>query len=982
MEPIKELRSATGLEMLQVFQPRWEEFKKAYSISYQGKDTEAEENDRAWFYWQSFRGEHQANSCLLDDAGQVIGLIIKETTLQELRLPPLPSLQYLYICDNENLKSFQFGGDYPELVHVDLSNNVLTKLDIKGFFPELKYLNVSRNQINRFTFRTEAPVLEELDASHNQIKNWDAFILDKLPSLEYLFLDNNPLNESVITYRTEEEDQNYLTSQKKLRAAYEKGEKVLNDEFKVLVIGDGKAGKSCMVHRLVDDDFLEDWNSTHGISVRQFDPKEDEKNRFPGFQYKLNLWDFGGQDIYHHTHRMFLQANSTYVLLWNEATEYSDFITQETKRRTYEWRNKKLVYWLDYVRFLGKNSPVIVAQTCCSPLDNEKGHPAEINIKARYKKDIFLPDFLQIDAKPDDLEDNGYEGLMDNLKAAIKSLNRDEYLPEHWVTIRKMLDDKKTPDTVESERDFLGKDKNHTLDFEEYCTLAREAGEDNPEQLLNNWLVQTGVVFYKKGLFDNKIILNQSWAIRAVYALYDRSPDGFYSDIEKNQGKFNGDLLNRCWNEYSPEERQWFLQFMLDAELCFETTRDKESRWEDREFLALEMLPEKQCAVISYVREDWKKPEVKRDLCELSYVYPFLHIGVIQSFIVRTYRYAEKVEDIYKNGLLIKVDGAPVIVEAIPKEKSDGYDYDAQSGTIQVSTLKEHIAVLRRIQKEFEEIHAEREVEQHVRVGENPWVNWKILQSAQNDSFLPTVDEKVTPTEPYQIFLLEDKKPVNSLSGSADSPDFIMNMPKRENVAGNEHKAIYFSYAWGDDQEAGESRETLVDDLYNALSKEQYVLKRDKKDIGYKGLIQDFMKDLGRSKLVIVAISDKYLRSEYCMFELYEIFRNCKQEKEKFVERIFPFMTEPIALDDPEVLGDYLSYWEKKRESWDKLAGRSNVGPEYHKKIHAVRDINHSFSDIVAFIQDMNKLNRKLITENDFGIIKASIQEAMKKMGE
>jgi hypothetical protein len=46
------------------------------------------------------------------------------------------------------------------------------------------------------------------------------------------------------------------------------------------------------------------------------------------------------------------------------------------------------------------------------------------------------------------------------------------------------------------------------------------------------------------------------------------------------------------------------------------------------------------------------------------------------------------------------------------------------------------------------------------------------------------------------------------------------------------------------------------------------------RDLGYKGLIKDFMRQIGRGKCAIAVISDKYLKSENCMFELVEIAKN------------------------------------------------------------------------------------------------------------
>ena len=147
MEPLEQLQSVPGLGTLEAFRPSWEDFKKLYDLSYQGKNAAEEENDRTWFAWQSFRGEHRPQSCLLDAQGQVIGLILVETDLEELSLPALPALQYLCVCGNKNLRSVQFEGEYPQLVHVDLSGNALESLDLRISLPKLTNLNICKNKI-------------------------------------------------------------------------------------------------------------------------------------------------------------------------------------------------------------------------------------------------------------------------------------------------------------------------------------------------------------------------------------------------------------------------------------------------------------------------------------------------------------------------------------------------------------------------------------------------------------------------------------------------------------------------------------------------------------------------------------------------------------------------------------------------------------------------------------------------------------------
>ncbi|MBP8239290.1 MAG: toll/interleukin-1 receptor domain-containing protein [Saprospiraceae bacterium] len=195
--------------------------------------------------------------------------------------------------------------------------------------------------------------------------------------------------------------------------------------------------------------------------------------------------------------------------------------------------------------------------------------------------------------------------------------------------------------------------------------------------------------------------------------------------------------------------------------------------------------------------------------------------------------------------------------------------------------------------------------------------------------------------------------------------------------------AIYFSYAWGDSEEAAESREAIVDQLYGSLLNDGFVLKRDKMDLDYKGFISEFMQEIGRSGLVVVAISDKYLRSPYCMHELHEIYRNSRQEKEEFSKRVFPIRVESIKMSDPFVIEEYLAYWEEQETKWKNLVQKraSQLSPAHFNEFDKVREINSKFSELLAFLQDMNSMSKKLLAQDDFAIVKDAVRARMQELG-
>ena len=99
--------------------------------------------------------------------------------------------------------------------------------------------------------------------------------------------------------------------------------------------------------------------------------------------------------------------------------------------------------------------------------------------------------------------------------------------------------------------------------------------------------------------------------------------------------------------------------------------------------------------------------------------------------------------------------------------------------------------------------------------------------------------------------------------------------------------AVFLSYAWG----VGED---LVDRLYESLVKDGFTVERDKKSVEYKGSISDFMNRLSDGGAVVIVLSDKYLKSVYCMQELYEIWHRHKD----FKDRIFPFVLPDLRIQN------------------------------------------------------------------------------------
>lgn len=179
--------------------------------------------------------------------------------------------------------------------------------------------------------------------------------------------------------------------------------------------------------------------------------------------------------------------------------------------------------------------------------------------------------------------------------------------------------------------------------------------------------------------------------------------------------------------------------------------------------------------------------------------------------------------------------------------------------------------------------------------------------------------------------------------------------------------AVFVSYAWG-----GES-EKIVDDLERAFAERGIRIMRDKKDIDYKDSIKEFEERLAGGQCIILVVSDKYLRSKSCMFELVKI-----AEKKEFADRIFPVILPDARIYDASGRIDYIKYWHdekaKLNEKVMSLPDQSNL-----KGIHDELDNYDRFRDeidgLTNTLKDMNALTPEMHAASGFATLINSVEK-------
>lgn len=146
-----------------------------------------------------------------------------------------------------------------------------------------------------------------------------------------------------------------------------------NYRAKLIIVGNGRIGKTCLIKRLKGLDCEAEEKYTHGIAISQLD-----KQHLPEVhtdELYLNVWDFGGQEVFYATHQFFLSEEAAYIYAWtDEVIAQANWEKDEYKSPVSDkWRDHE--YWLDNIRMHGKNSPVLVVKTHC--MDATGVFPAE-----------------------------------------------------------------------------------------------------------------------------------------------------------------------------------------------------------------------------------------------------------------------------------------------------------------------------------------------------------------------------------------------------------------------------------------------------------------------------------------------------------------------------------------------------------------------------------------------------------------------------
>jgi hypothetical protein len=388
-------------------------------------------------------------------------------------------------------------------------------------------------------------------------------------------------------------------------------------EAKLLIVGEPGAGKTSLAKKILNPRYplTVTEGSTEGIDIMawQFPAIIRVRDQIGEHQlergFRVNIWDFGGQEIYHSTHQFFLTKRSVYVLVTDERKEDTDF-----------------EYWLEIVNLLSGSSPIIIVQN----RKQRRHHGVDFGaLRQRYPN---LCDTLVLD-----LADNS------GLAVAVRKIRQEleqlphigTALPKTWRAVRLALE--------QEWRNYIG-----AAEFFNICQANGFTDREDMRQL-GGYLHDLGIClfFQDDALLSKTVILKPEWGTSAVYRVLDDP------EIVRALGVFTKADLRRIWSDPTYESMlDELLQLMIKFQLCFQVPGSPK-------YIAPQLLTPSQP---SYAWEE-------NDNLILKYEYDVMPKGIVRRLIVALHYQIASDGLLWRNGAVFDYEGSRAEVVEIYRRR-------------------------------------------------------------------------------------------------------------------------------------------------------------------------------------------------------------------------------------------------------------------------------------------------------------------------
>ncbi len=519
-------------------------------------------------------------------------------------------------------------------------------------------------------------------------------------------------------------------------------EQFKNTEVKLILIGNSTVGKTSLCRFLRERIFDSDECSTEGIvSNLKWIPD--------GLGIQVNIWDFGGQEYYHATHRLFLSRNTVYVLVWDAQTNKSGHIKTPIRyaisESTVSLEHFPLRWWVQNIRnFTRENGtiPILLVQNKCARDGVE-----------RVSKEFEKPPFNL----PPDCLDNHID-----LEATNAHYTTPKSETRKWQRNFESFEERLL-DTLQSQlvkyefaiyhRDICDEVRRLStkgirfmsyIDFENLCyRIEANAKMDLVLIYLNDI---TGDILYhpRNKRLQDRVFIHPNWVCSSIYKILNRQ-------VQVQNGIFSVKMVCKALR-CDEKEALNFVELMREFELIFDDI--DEARQVTGQYVAPQYLPER-CTQPGEL-------EGAKKFANLTHVFtlwfpeflPKSHIARFVAF----WGGKAKHRLFWKNGLLFQTEGCTALVERTEENK---IRVDLQSNN------PKRAEAIRRIFQSF--LHLEDgQAGFAVSLDDKDFVWWRDVQEAihiqgrQVKTYSGTETAKYIELQPFHIFhqppMLQPKK--------------------------------------------------------------------------------------------------------------------------------------------------------------------------------------------------------------------------------
>ena len=539
-----------------------------------------------------------------DSITRLQNLSVLNLTNNQLREIPdsITRLQNLSVLNLRNNQLREMPDSITRLQNLsvlNLSKNKLSKLpDSITRLQRLSRLDLGDNRLSELPDSiTRLQNLFKLSLGYNQLSELPDSITHLQNLLELDSRDNPLVNPPI-----EIAERGIKAIREYFREKEEEGEDTLY-EAKLIIVGEGGAGKTTLARKIVDPNVSmpKPEETTKGIDVLEWHFNMDNSQDF-----RVNIWDFGGQEIYHATHQFFLTKRSLYLLVVDSRKEHPH-----------------LDYWLNIVELFSENSPLLIVKNEVGDIPVQMDEP---QLKGRFAN---LKESL-----PTNLgSPQGGSGLEPIKKAIAYHISQLPHignsLPKTWIKVREKLE--------EDERNYISLDQYLKICDQNGFKLKQKSVTDG-RLVLSQYFHDLGSILHfqedQTSPLYKTVILKPKWGTDAAYKVLDNNR------VKQNLGRFTTTELNQIWQDTEYQNMQSeLLELMLKFKLCYPLPNAKNT------YIAPQLL-------------DPNQPEYfwnESDNLLLRYDYDFMPRGILTRFIVEMHQYIDE-PNVWKSGVLLKRD--------------------------------------------------------------------------------------------------------------------------------------------------------------------------------------------------------------------------------------------------------------------------------------------------------------------------------------